>query len=65
MTVETLAQMCSSSRSYITLIENSRRVPSTKLIPKIAKALNIKTATILDWYLEDMRLKMERELNLK
>lgn len=64
LSAETLANKCGVSRSYITLIENGRRVPSTKVLPKLAQALNLKTNIILNWYLEDMREKIQKDLNL-
>ncbi len=65
LTIEKLANICQSSRSYFTLIENGQRLPSTRLLPKIAKALKIKTGLILEWYLEEMKLRMEKELKIK
>ena len=58
LTVESLAKLCGVSRSYITLIENNKRMPGKKTIPLIAKALNLKTAVVLNWYLEDIRAKL-------
>jgi transcriptional regulator with XRE-family HTH domain len=54
-----LANLCGVSRSYITLIENGKRLPGKKIIPKIASALKIKTNVIINWYLEDMREKLQ------
>ena len=54
-----LAQLCGVSRSYITLIENGKRMPGKRVIPKIAGALNLKTNTVVDWYLEDLREKLQ------
>ena len=48
LTVETLAKACGTSRSYITLIENDRRLPGKKVLPKIALALQIKTTVALN-----------------
>jgi transcriptional regulator with XRE-family HTH domain len=59
LSAEELAKRCGVSRSYITLIENSKRLPGKKLIPKIAKSLNLKTNIVINWYLEDIRLKLE------
>jgi transcriptional regulator with XRE-family HTH domain len=56
---EALAKMCEVSRSYITLIENGQRSPGKKLIPKIAEALHLKTNIIINWYLEDVREKLQ------
>lgn len=58
LTVERLAKLCGVSRSYITLIENNKRMPGKKTIPLIAKALHLKTAVVLNWYLEDIRAKL-------
>lgn len=57
-----LAKLSGVSRSYITLIENNKRQPGTKVIPKIAEALNLKTNIVLNWYLEDLRDRMEKNL---
>lgn len=54
LTVEILAKKCGVSRSYLTLIENGQRLPGKKMLPKIALALDIKTVTVLNWYLEDV-----------
>ncbi|KKR26225.1 MAG: hypothetical protein UT58_C0018G0007 [Microgenomates group bacterium GW2011_GWC1_39_7b] len=53
-----MAKECGMSRSYITLIENGKRMPGRKLIPKIAKSLDLKTEVIVNWYLEDLREKL-------
>lgn len=55
LTVQTVADSCRISRSYITLIENGKRLPGRKIIPKIAIALNLKTNIVINWYLEDVR----------
>lgn len=60
LSAKTLAQACGVSRSYITLIENNKRLPGKKLIPKLAAALNLRTNIILNWYLEDVREKINR-----
>ena len=59
MTTATLAKSCGVSRSYITLIENGRRLPGTKVMPKLASALGIKPHELLNWYLEDLRGRLE------
>lgn len=59
LSAEALAEACGISRSYITLIENGKRLPSKKIIPKIANALNIKTNIVINWYLEDLREKLQ------
>ena len=59
LSAEELANACGVARSYITLIENGKRTPGKKIIPKIALALNIKTNIIVNWYLEDLREKLQ------
>lgn len=58
LSADELAALCGISRSYITLIENGRRLPSKKVIPKLALALKVKTTAIINWYLEDVREKL-------
>lgn len=58
LTTQALAKDCGIARSYITLIENGKRMPGRKIIPKIAIALKVKTETIINWYLEDLREKL-------
>ncbi|MEO8105577.1 MAG: helix-turn-helix transcriptional regulator [Candidatus Saccharibacteria bacterium] len=64
LTAAELAKSCGISRSYITLIENGQRLPSSKIMPKIALALDIKTTIVLNWYLDALREKVERKLEL-
>ncbi len=64
ITAEMLAQDCGVSRSYITLMENNKRLPGKKIIPKIAVALNLKTSTILNWYLEHIRYQLQKDLKI-
>jgi XRE family transcriptional regulator, fatty acid utilization regulator len=59
LSAEELANACGISRSYITLIENRKRLPGKKIIPQIAKALNVKTNIVINWYLEDIREKLQ------
>jgi transcriptional regulator with XRE-family HTH domain len=59
LSAEAFAKECGVSRSYITLIENGKRLPGRKVIPKIAKALHLKTNIIVNWYLEDLRRKLQ------
>ena len=54
LTVQVVADSCGTSRSYITLIENGKRLPGKKILPKIARALGLKTIIVLNWYLEDV-----------
>lgn len=59
LSAQSLAKLCGVSRSYITLIENGKRLPGKKILPKIATALNLKTNIIVNWYLEDLREKLQ------
>lgn len=61
MTAQTVAKASGTSRSYITLIENGKRLPGKKILPKIAVALKIKTNIVLNWYLEDLRKKLQND----
>jgi len=63
-TTEKLARACGISRSYITLIENGRRLPGRSIIPKLAAALQIETGTVLNWYLEDISQRIQKELKI-
>lgn len=63
-TVQILAAMCGTSRSYITLIENGKRLPGKKILPKIAAALQLKTTVVLNWYLEDISHKIQKDLEI-
>jgi len=60
LSVKALAKACGVSRSYITLIENGKRLPSKKILSEIVQALNLKTNIVLNWYLEDVREKMKK-----
>jgi len=64
LSAQELAERCEVSRSYITLIENGKRLPGDKLLPKLAVALNVKVEVILNWYLEDIRERMKKNLEL-
>jgi transcriptional regulator with XRE-family HTH domain len=64
LTAEMVANACKTSRSYITLIESGKRLPGKKILPKIAIALGIKTTTVLNWYLEDISKKIQRDLKI-
>lgn len=59
ITTQELAEACGISRSYLTLIENGKRLPGKKVLPKIAKALGISVTVALNWYLEDLREKFQ------
>ena len=63
ISAEVMAGACGVSRSYITLIETGKRLPSAKVIPKIAEALNLQTNIVLNWYLEGMKVKVEKSLS--
>jgi len=64
LTVEMVAKASETSRSYITLIENGQRLPGKKVLPKIAAALHLKTVIVLNWYLENVRQKIEKDLKI-
>lgn len=57
-----LAKACGVSRSYITLIENSKRLPGKKILLKIAAALKLEAKIVLNWYLEDISHKIEENI---
>ena len=57
-----LAKACGISRSYVTLIENGKRLPSKKHIRKIANALHLEAGVVLNWYLEDISHKIRKHL---
>lgn len=59
LSAQDLARASEIARSYITLIENGKRLPGRKVIPKIAIALGLKTNIIVNWYLEDLREKLQ------
>jgi transcriptional regulator with XRE-family HTH domain len=61
LSTQKLAEACGVSRSYLTLIENGKRLPGKKLIPILAKSLNLKTNVIINWYLEDVRGRLEEK----
>lgn len=54
ISTKTLAELCNLSRSYITLIENNKRLPGKKAIQQIAKGLNLSSSTVIKWYLEEI-----------
>lgn len=55
---EKLAKECHISRSYITLMENGKRLPGKKVIPQLATALGVKVNIVINWYLEEMRERL-------
>lgn len=64
LTVQAVADSCGISRSYITLIENGHRQPGKKILAKIADALHIKVSIVLNWYLEDVAQKIQKDLQI-
>jgi len=62
LTTQELAEKCGVSRSYITLIERGQRLPGAKTLPRIAPALDLKASVVLNWYLEDIRMKLQDNL---
>lgn len=61
LTMQVFSEACGTSRSYITLIENGKRLPGKNILPKIAVALKLKNSIVLGWYLEDIKAKMSRD----
>ena len=59
LSAEELALKCGTSRSYITLIENGTRMPGKKIISNIAAGLGLKSSIVINWYLADVRRKLE------
>jgi len=59
LSAEELAKACGIARSYITLIENGKRLPSKKVIPKLSLALDVKRHIVINWYLEEVREKLQ------
>lgn len=64
LTAEMIAKACGTSRSYITLIENGDRLPGKKILPKIATALHLKITVVLNWYLQTISHKIQKELEV-
>jgi transcriptional regulator with XRE-family HTH domain len=60
LSAEELAIACNVARSYITLIENNKRLPGKKVISKIAEALHLEKIVIVNWYLESIREKLRQ-----
>ena len=58
LTAEELATRVHVSRSYITLLENGKRLPGKTLLPKIARALRLEKSVIVGWYLTDQKEKL-------
>lgn len=59
LSTQALSLICEVSRSYITLIENGKRLPGKKTLPKLALALNLETGVVINWYLEDLKEKLD------
>ena len=58
LSTEELARRVHVSRSYITLLENGKRLPGKTLIPKIARALRLEKSIVVGWYLADQKEKL-------
>ena len=58
LSAEELAASCGVSRSYITLIENGKRLPGKKVLLKLAGALKLPPHDLVNWYLEALREKI-------
>ena len=58
LTAEELANRVHVSRSYITLLENGKRLPGKTLLPKIARALKLEKDVIVKWYLAEQKEKL-------
>ncbi len=58
LTAEELATRVHVSRSYITLLENGKRLPGKTLLPKIARALRLEKSEIVEWYLAEQKEKL-------
>lgn len=58
LSAEELANRVHVSRSYITLLENGKRLPGKNLLPKIARALKLEKSVVVGWYLADQKEKL-------
>ena len=58
LSTQELAKKVGISRSYITLLENSKRPPTKTIITKIAKGLRVKSWLVEEWFLEDQLKKL-------
>lgn len=58
MSQEDVGKSIGVSRTYITLIENGKRLPGKKHLLRIAEALDVKKHTVINWYLQDLRKKI-------
>lgn len=55
LTAAELASRLGVSRSYISLIENNKRLPGKSLLSRIAYELNLDIDMLVNWYLESIR----------
>lgn len=58
LTTQDVANKCGVTRSYLTLIENGRRLPGKNVLPKIAAAIGLTNTVLINWYLDDIRTKV-------
>lgn len=61
LSTQALGLICEVSRSYITLIENGKRLPGKKVLPKLALALNLEADIVVNWYLEELKEKLNSD----
>jgi transcriptional regulator with XRE-family HTH domain len=59
LSAQAFADACGLSRSYITLIENNKRLPGKRILRKIGEPLNLQPSAVITWYLEDIKEKLE------
>lgn len=55
-----MAHQVGISRSYITLIETGKRLPSIRRLPKLAKVLGIRKHLIVSWYITDLEARLRK-----
>lgn len=55
---ENVGKSIGLSRTYITLIENGKRLPGKKHLLNIAATLKVKGHVVINWYLQELRKKM-------
>ncbi len=61
MTQQTLADKVSVSRIYIQALESNRRMPSMKLLRRLAEALDVEPADLVHDFAEHRRSRMQLE----
>ncbi|MEK7571536.1 MAG: helix-turn-helix transcriptional regulator [Patescibacteria group bacterium] len=61
LSTQQLSEKCGVSRSYITLIENSKRLPGDQLLYTFSNVFKLKGKTLISWYLEDIRESLEEK----